>query len=391
MLRRLGATRLEITPVGLGCMQFAGPGLVEGFYRSLDQPTVTSVVGAALDGGITWFDTAEMYGRGHSERALTTALRDRGADPGAVAVATKWAPALRTASTIERTLDARLASLQGFPIDLHQIHMPYGSLSPLSRQLVAMARLARAGRVGAVGVSNFSARQMEAASGLLRSHGAQLASNQVQINLLHRNVERNGVLDTARRLGVTLIAYSPLRTGILTGKFHADPGRVRSLPRIRRLLSGLGARTLARTAPLIDELGAIGRAHGASVGQVALSWLIRFYGDTVVAIPGASKPQQARESAAAMELDLTERELGRLDEVSRRCGGQRWEAGSVEPEQPGHVGDRVDDMLRAVPVDAVLGVLTELPGAHQHAGEAMGLRAEHVRLHVVADHHCLRG
>ncbi|WP_433283757.1 aldo/keto reductase [Pseudonocardia sp. CA-142604] len=321
MMRRLGATGVEITPVGLGCMQFSGSGLVERFYRALDQPAVTSVVGAALDGGITWFDTAEMYGRGRSERALTTALRERELAPGSVTVATKWAPAGRTAANIGRTLDARLTSLQGFPIDLHQIHLPYGSLSPVSRQLVEMARLARAGRVGAVGVSNFSARQMERASALLRSKGVPLASNQVQISLLHRAIERNGVLDTARRLGITLIAYSPLRAGLLAGVFHADPGRVRSLPWVRRFLVGLGSRGLARTAPLIDELGAIGRAYGVSAAQVALSWLIRFYGETVVAIPGASKPQQAKESAAAMELDLTDLELARLDEVSRRCGG----------------------------------------------------------------------
>jgi aryl-alcohol dehydrogenase-like predicted oxidoreductase len=175
--------------------------------------------------------------------------------------------------------------------------------------------------VGAVGVSNFSARQMERASALLRSEGVPLASNQVQISLLHHAIEWNGVLDTARRLGITLIAYSPLRSGVLTGVFHADPGRVRSLPWVRRFLTGLGPRGLARTAPLIDELGEFGRAHGVSAEQVALSWLIRFYGETVVAIPGASKQQQAKESAAAMELDLTDRELARLDEVSRRCGG----------------------------------------------------------------------
>jgi aryl-alcohol dehydrogenase-like predicted oxidoreductase len=321
MMRRLGATGVEITPVGLGCMQFSGSGLVERFYRALDQSTVTSVVGAALDGGITWFDTAEMYGRGRSERALTTALREREVAAGSVTIATKWAPAARTAANIGRTLDARIASLQGYPIDLHQIHMPYGSLSPVSRQLVDMARLARTGRVGAVGVSNFSARQMEKANALLLSEGVPLASNQVQISLLHRTVERNGVLDTARRLGITLIAYSPLRSGVLTGVFHADPARVRSLPWVRRTMTGLGARGLARTAPLIDELGAIGRAYGVSAAQVALSWLIRFYGETVVVIPGASKPQQAKESAAAMQLDLTDRELARLDEVSRRCGG----------------------------------------------------------------------
>jgi aryl-alcohol dehydrogenase-like predicted oxidoreductase len=318
--RRLGATPFEITPIGLGCMQFSGPGLVAGFYTPLAQDTITAVVDAARAGGINWFDTAEMYGRGHSERALTTALQVKGVAPGEVVIATKWAPLLRTASNIERTIDTRLASLQGFPIDLHQIHMPVGSLSSRDRQLEAMVRLCQAGTISTVGVSNFSARQMEKASQLLHSHGLTLASNQVQINLLHRNIERNGLLETARRLGITLIAYSPLKSGLLTGKFHDDRALARSVPWVRRLLGGFGRRRKSRTEPLITELRALGRAYGVSAGQIALSWLITYYGDTVVAIPGASQPHHAEQNAVAMQLRLTARELDRVDAASRAVG-----------------------------------------------------------------------
>jgi aryl-alcohol dehydrogenase-like predicted oxidoreductase len=316
-MRRLGRTDIEITPIGLGCMQFSGSGLVEGFYPAIDPGLVGSVVGKALDGGVNWFDTAEMYGRGRSERALTTALRARGVAPGDVVIATKWPPLMRTASSIERTIAARLDALQGYPIDLHQIHTPYGSLSPIPAQVRAMARLREAGRIGSVGVSNFSARQMTKAAELLGSKGLTLASNQVQISLLHRNVERNGVLATARRLGVTLIAYSPLRMGILTGKFHDNPDLIRPLPRFRRLLGDYRPKALARTAPLVAELRAIGDAYGATPAQVALNWLTSFYGDTVVAIPGASKPHHAEESAAAMHFTLTEKERDRIDDLSR--------------------------------------------------------------------------
>ncbi|WP_020576868.1 aldo/keto reductase [Actinopolymorpha alba] len=316
-MRRLGATEFEITPIGLGCMQFAGRGIGERYYPALEKDTVTSIVRSALDGGVNWFDTAEMYGRGNSERSLTTALRDLGAAPGKVVIATKWTPWLRKASSIGATIGDRLASLQGYPVDLHQIHMPYGSLSSVPSQLRAMADLVDAGTVTSVGVSNFSARQMELASHLLRSRGLSLASNQVQISLLHRKAERDGTLDAARRLGVTLIAFGPLRSGLLTGKFHEDPERIRSIRGARRALAGFNAKTLARTAPLIDELRAIGRAYGVTISQVGLTWLITFYGDTVVAIPGASKPRQATESAAAMDLRLTRKELDRLDELSR--------------------------------------------------------------------------
>lgn len=313
--RKLGG--IEVTPIGLGCMQFAGTGMVERAYPALSDDQVRSVVGAALDGGITWFDTAEMYGRGHSERALTSALRALDVKPGGTGIATKWVPFGRTASSIVRTVDDRLAALQGYPIDLHQIHMPYGSLSSHRSQVEAMAKLRREGRIGAIGVSNFSARQMEAAARVLASHGLELASNQVQISLLRRDIERNGLLDAARRLGVTLIAYSPLRSGLLTGRFHDDPARLRSVSRTRRMMGGITQRTLARTAPLMAELRAIAEAHGATISQVSLAWLVTFYGDTVMAIPGASKPHHATESAGALDLRLTEKELARLDELSR--------------------------------------------------------------------------
>ncbi|MFC4565450.1 aldo/keto reductase [Nocardiopsis mangrovi] len=317
--RQLGRTGIEVSPIGLGCMQLSGSGLVAGFYPRIDQPAATSIIGAALAGGIDWFDTAELYGNGGSERALTTALAEHGIEPGGVTIATKWLPLLRTAAGIPRTVGARLDALQGFPIDLHQIHMPSGSLSPLSAQVRRMADLKGDGRIRAVGVSNFSARQMTAAHDVLRSRGMVLASNQVQVNLLHRRIERDGTLEAARRLGVTLIAFSPLRSGLLTGKFHADPGLLAAIPQPRRTMGGFTPKTLARTAPLIDELRAIGDAHGATPAQVALNWLITFYGDTVVAIPGASKPRQATESAGAMGFTLTDRERDRLDELSRAC------------------------------------------------------------------------
>jgi aryl-alcohol dehydrogenase-like predicted oxidoreductase len=317
--RQLGRTSIEITPIGLGCMQFAGRGVVANqFYPATGEPVVRDTVRAALDGGVNWFDTAEMYGRGASEQALTSALRALGREPGSVRIATKWVPLLRSAGNIVRTADTRLAALQGYPIDLHQIHLPHGSVSPLRAQLDAMARLCAEGKIGAVGVSNFSAAQMKLAAQVLRAKGIELASNQVQVSLLHREIERNGVLAAARELGVTLIAYSPLASGVLTGKFHDDPARVRALPRGRRLLGAYRTAALRRSAPLIAELTKIGTAHGVSPAQVALAWLITRYGDIVVAIPGASRPGQAQESAAAMQLRLTGKELTALDEVSQR-------------------------------------------------------------------------
>ena len=314
--RTLGHTGIQISSIGLGCMQFAGVGKLPAMSpTAIEQSGVDAIVKAAIDGGITWFDTAEAYGHGRSERALSSGLTSCGIKPGDVTIATKWAPLGRTAKSITRTIDDRLGALSPFPVDLHQIHMPYGSFSPLRAQVLAMIRLSAAHQIRAVGVSNFSARQMELAHAELAKHGIALASNQVQISLLHRKVESNGVLDTARRLGVTLIAYSPLRSGILTAKFHDDPGLVATMSRRRRKLF---AGDLDYSAPLIDGLRQVAVSHSAAVSQVALAWLTSYYGHTVVAIPGASKPHHAEEAAQAMCITLSEKETQTLAVLASR-------------------------------------------------------------------------
>ncbi len=226
---------------------------------------------------------------------------------------------LRTAASIGNTIDTRLAALQGYPIDLYQIHHPYGGFSSIPAQVRAMAQLAKDSRIRSIGVSNFSAAQMEQASAVLATYGLTLASNQVKINALHRNIETNGVLAAANRLGVTLIAYTPLESGILTGRFHDDPQAVESLTRVRRIAGGF-AKKVTQATPLVDELRAVAKAHDVSLSQVALSWLVTYYDDTVVAIPGASKPHQATQAAAAMSVQLSATERAGIADASRRSG-----------------------------------------------------------------------
>jgi aryl-alcohol dehydrogenase-like predicted oxidoreductase len=313
---RLGGGDLEVTPIGLGTWQFSqGKGLVGSFWKSLDTETTRAVVKAALDGGIDWFDTAEAYGKGASERSLAGALSALGVAPGSVRIATKWWPFMRTAASIPATIAERQACLDPYPIDLYQIHQPYG-LSSKDRQVAAMGELVVASQVRAVGVSNFSAAQMEAAHALLANRGLRLVSNQVRISLLDRSVERNGVLEAARRLGVTLIAYSPLAQGLLTGRYHDDPSAIAKATRARRLMGSLRPSYLARTAPLVAELKRVAAAHGATPSQVALNWLVTRWGDAVVAIPGASRPSQAAEAAGALGLALEAQEVQTLDDIS---------------------------------------------------------------------------
>ncbi len=315
--RPLGKTDIEITPIGLGCWQFSqGANFVARFWDTLPDEAIRAVVETALKGGVNWFDTAEAYGSGRSEQKLAEALAALDVKPGAVVIATKWQPFFRTARSLSSTIDTRISCLGRYPIDLHQVHNPM-SFSPIPAQMREMAKLLKAGRIRAVGVSNFSAKQMQAAHDALAAEGIVLASNQVRFNLLDRSIERSGVLDAAKRLGVTIIAWSPLAQGILSGRFHEDPGAMRKASGLRRMMGRLGPATLERTRPLIEELRAIARAHGGSVSQVALSWEVSFHDETIVAIPGATRPIQAEEAAAAGDLRLSSGELSRIDQLSR--------------------------------------------------------------------------
>jgi aryl-alcohol dehydrogenase-like predicted oxidoreductase len=312
--RRLGRTEIEISPIGLGTWQFSEASTFHRLIWSrIDPGTTDEIVAAALVGGITWFDTAEAYGGGRSERGLARALSAAGKHPGEVVIATKWQPVLRRAGSIGRTIDRRLANLSPFGIDLHQIHTP-ASFSPVEAEMDAMADLVEAGKIHAVGVSNFSAEQMRRAHAALARRGLPLASNQVKYSLLDRTIERNGVLDTAKDLDVTIIAYSPLEMGLLTGKFHRDPDLVKRLPLGRRFSL---RRKLKRSSGLIAALEEVAKRRGVAMAQVALNWLVTAHGDTIVAIPGASRPQHARESADAMTFTLTSEEQSLLDRLTR--------------------------------------------------------------------------
>jgi aryl-alcohol dehydrogenase-like predicted oxidoreductase len=190
--------------------------------------------------------------------------------------------------------------------------------SSVEDEMRAMADLVEDKKVRSVGVSNFNAARMRRAHAALAKHGLALASNQVKYSLLDRRVESNGTLAAAKELGVTIIAYSPLEQGLLTGKYHQHPEYIKTRPGPRKWMGRFRARGLERSRPLIEELGKIATAHGATAGQVALAWLYQFHQDLVVVIPGASRVEQAVENRGALELTLSPVELDVLDELSRQ-------------------------------------------------------------------------
>jgi aryl-alcohol dehydrogenase-like predicted oxidoreductase len=315
-LRRLGRSELMVTPVGLGCWQFnKGQGLFGNYWTVLDDAEIRRIISQSLDGGMNWFDTAEAYGNGESEKALAKGLESLGKRPGEVIIATKWNPVLRLSSSISGTIDTRLQNLAPFPVDLHQIHNPF-SFSSIGSQVRAMAGLVQEKKIRYIGVSNFSRKQMEMAHRELQESGLPLVSNQVRYSLLDRRIEGNGVLQAASDLGISIIAYSPLAQGILTGIFHDDPQLIRSRPGFRKYMGAFKPRGLEKSRPVIDSLRRIAPKYGATAAQVALNWVISFHGETVVAIPGASRAGQVADLTAAMSFHLAGEDMEQLDRVS---------------------------------------------------------------------------
>jgi aryl-alcohol dehydrogenase-like predicted oxidoreductase len=309
--RRLGSSELMVSPIGLGCWQFSGS-LMRAYWNAPEQKEIDAIVKTSLEGGINWFDTAEIYGFGRSEHALSLALRAAGKKDGDVVIATKWNPILRRAASIGGTFPTREKHLAPFSIDLFQVHLPY-SVSSVEAQMNAMADLMDAGKIKTVGVSNFSESRMRAAQKALKNRGYALASNQMRYNLLDRSIEKNGVLDAAKELNISIIAYSPLAQGLLGGKYHSDPDALKKVPAMRRRHF---QNAIERSRPVVEALVEIGKGYGASAAEVALNWLVSYHGDTVLAIPGATRLEQAKQNCRSMGFVLTQAEKERINRLS---------------------------------------------------------------------------
>ncbi len=303
----LGPTDLRISPIGIGTWAW-GDRIWWGYGRGYTDTDLRAAFQASLEAGIHFFDTAEVYGLGRSERLLGRFIREAGRP---VVVATKFFPfpwRLGRRSLL-RALRGSLKRLGMQQVDLYQIHWPFPPVL-IETWMDALADAVEAGLVRAVGVSNYSVEQMQRAHEALARRGVPLASNQVEYSLLQRGPERNGLMALCRELKVTLIAYSPLGMGLLTGKY--TPERPPAGLRGRRL----GRQRLLQAQPLVGLLREIGQAHGGKTpAQVALNWVIC---KGAVPIPGAKNARQAEDNAAAAGWRLTEEEIVALDEASDR-------------------------------------------------------------------------
>jgi aryl-alcohol dehydrogenase-like predicted oxidoreductase len=309
----LGRSALHVSRLGLGVMTWGEAAGLARFhpakiaYGGAEGPAEEQrAFETSLAAGINLFDTAAMYSGGASERRLGQLSRGTSA-----LIATKFPGSLRArAEDLPAELDASLKRLGRDTIDLYQHHFPSDRVD-IPRLMNLMADAVAAGKVRAVGVSNYSAEQMRLAHRVLAERGVVLASNQVEYSLLHRQPEANGVLDACRELGVTLIAYTPLAGGALTGKYAAGD-RPRGLRRF--MMKPFRRGGLASVAPVVALLREIGAAHDAQPAQVALRWLVE--NECVLPIPGAKNSRQAAANAGALSVRLSPNEIEELDRAT---------------------------------------------------------------------------
>ena len=305
-----------IAPLGVGTWSW-GDSLFWQYGKGYGADDVQQAFAASLAAGVSFFDTAEVYGLGKSEELLGQFIQQLQApDPSAApVVATKYFPLpwRVNAQAVADALTASLKRLQLPTVALYQVHWPFDFLMGQKTLMNALADEVQQGRIQSVGVSNYSASQMHKAHGYLAKRGIPLAVNQVQYSLLHRKVESNGVLSAAQDLGITILAYSPLAQGLLTGKYTA--ASYQSPTGARRIDPRFSKDNLRKIEPVVTVLKEIAQHHDKTPAQVALNWLMGQ--GSVVPIPGAKNAGQANQNAGALGWSLTAAEQGQLAEVTR--------------------------------------------------------------------------
>jgi len=294
-----------------------------GYDSDLTRTSIEEAWAASIDAGVTLFDTAEVYGKGESERIIGSLLRDDPTRAASAVIATKFMPQpwkLDVKGSLLRSLRASLERLGVPAVDLYQIHGPI-SLRGHAALAEALAGAHQAGLVKAVGVSNYSVKETRAIDAELRKRDLRLATNQIEFSLLRRSPETGGLLAACAELGVVPLAYSPIGQGRLTGKYSAA-----NPPPGKRNFSNHPMEVVDR---IVAELRTIGEKHGGKTpSQVALNWIIA---KGAVPIPGAKNRAQADDNAGALGWSVDADDLAALDAAAlpglRGLGNRVWQHG----------------------------------------------------------------
>jgi aryl-alcohol dehydrogenase-like predicted oxidoreductase len=307
--KRLGNSDLDLTPIGVGAWAMGGGGWAFGWGPQDDAQSIAAIQ-AALDGGVNWIDTAAVYGLGHSEEVVARALEGRSNRPYVFTKCERtWSekgeirPLLK-ADSVFRECEASLRRLRVDTIDLYQIHWPEPD-EDVEEGWAALAKLKEQGKVRWIGVSNFKPGQLDRCKAI-----APVTSLQPPYSAISPEVEKE-ILPYCLQQGIGVIVYSPMKSGLLTGKMTKE--RVASFPAddFRRKAIAFQEPQLSRNLALADQFVKIGKRHGRSAGEVAIAWTLHHPAVTG-AIVGMRSPEQAKEVLGAMEFRLSGAEIAEL-------------------------------------------------------------------------------
>ncbi|PWI18644.1 aldo/keto reductase [Streptomyces sp. Act143] len=318
---RLGADGPEVGVQGLGCMGMSFA------YGPADAGESRATLERALELGVTLYDTADAYGAGENEKFLSPFFK---AHRDEVVIATKFAltvppddPTRRIIRNdrpyIRQAVEASLKRLDVDVIDLYYMHRRDVNV-PIEETVGTMAELVREGKVKHLGLSEVTGAELRAAQDV-----HPIAAVQSEWSLFSRDIEA-GVVPAARELGVTLVPYSPLGRGFLTGSF-ANADKDLTADDFRRQQPRFTGENAAANVALLEPVRTVAEAHGVSLGQVALAWVqqqARVHGLTVVPIPGTRKASRVEENVAAVRIELTEAELALLEPIAEKVAGDRY-------------------------------------------------------------------
>jgi aryl-alcohol dehydrogenase-like predicted oxidoreductase len=302
--RRIGS--LEVSVVGLGCNNFG--------WR-IDADASAAAVNAALDAGINFFDTADIYGAGQSEEFLGRAL---GARRSEALIATKFGMKMdeqrrgARPEYVRQAAEDSLRRLETDRIDLYQLHQPDAQV-PIAETLGALDGLVRAGKVREIGCSNFSGDQLRAAGAAVREGGARFVSVQNQYSLVVREPEADAIPECVRS-GIAFLPFFPLANGLLTGKYR----RGQPLPEGSRARDGFGPKVFTdENLALVEALTEFAAGRGHTMLELAVSWLAAQPAVASV-IAGAKSPEQVKANASAAGWRLTEADLAAIEAMLPR-------------------------------------------------------------------------
>jgi aryl-alcohol dehydrogenase-like predicted oxidoreductase len=297
---------LQVSVVGLGCNNFG--------WR-IDAAATAEVVNVALDAGINFFDTADIYGKGQSEEYLRRALGSRRDE---IVLATKFGMEMDAEKRgakpayIRQAVEDSLRRLGTDRIDLYQLHRPDPE-TPIQETLGALDELVQAGKVREIGCSNFSVEQLREAEGAVKSGAARFVSVQNNYSILHREPEPE-VLPECRRAGLAFLPFFPLANGLLTGKYRAS----KALPAGSRAEAGFGPKIFTEeNLAIVEKLIEFAESRGHTILELAFRWLLT-RPEIPSVIAGAKSAEQvtANVAAGSSDWDLTAAELAEIDRIT---------------------------------------------------------------------------